>query len=92
MPDPPRLPVVPLGEHLLQPLHDSRKFKPVRRLDIEAQPVIFKTERADLEFKPPLRPAKDLGKKRQSRRIPEQRFPVVDTGTDFVPYPLFENS
>jgi hypothetical protein len=89
MPDPPRLAVVPLGKHLFQPLHDSGKFKPVRRLDIKAQPVIRKTKRADLENEPKPRLTKDPGKKRQSRRVPEQRFPVVDTGTDFVPYPLF---
>jgi hypothetical protein len=41
MPYPPRQPVVPLREGLLDPLHDHRKLHPVLRLDIEREPVIL---------------------------------------------------
>jgi hypothetical protein len=36
-------PVVPLGEDLLHPLHDSWKLQAVLRLDIKPKPVIGDT-------------------------------------------------
>jgi hypothetical protein len=82
--------VVPLGKHLFQPFHDGRKFHAFRRLDIKRKPVIPKTQTPNLENKPHFRLMEDRGKEPQSPRLTEQGFPVVDTGVDFVPYPLFE--
>jgi hypothetical protein len=90
MPDPAFRPVVPLGEHLFQPLLDSRKFQPIRRLDIKRQPVIDKTQSPNFEDKPEFRLTEHPGKQRQGFAATEQRFPVVDAGTDFVPHPLFQ--
>jgi hypothetical protein len=89
MPDPAFRTVVPLGEHLLQPLHDSRKFQSVRRLNVKRQPVVYKTQSANLENKPKLGFTKHPGKQRQGLKPPKQRFPIVDAGADFIPHPLF---
>jgi hypothetical protein len=99
MADPPIRPVVPLGEHLFQPLHDSRKFQPVRRFNVKRQPVIRKTQPANLENKPEFRLPEYPGEQyqgfigdrpRSAGPQAEQRFPVVDAGMDFVTHPLFE--
>jgi hypothetical protein len=90
MPDPAVQAVVPLGEHLLQPLHDHRKFQPVRRFNVKRQPVVRKTESANLENEPQFSFPEHPGKQRQGFKMTEQRFPVVDAGTDFIPYPLFQ--
>jgi hypothetical protein len=88
MPDPPVRLIVPLGKHLLQPLHDRRKLQPIRRLDIKHQPVIRKAQMANLENKPEGRLPEHPGKDRQSCITPEQGFPVVDAGADLIPHPL----
>jgi hypothetical protein len=90
MPDPPRLPVVPLRKRLLQPFHYFGKLQPVFRLDIKRKQIVFKTQSANLEDKPKLRFPKHPFKNRQSPVLPEQRFPVVDLGADFVPDTLLE--
>jgi hypothetical protein len=51
VPNAPVRPVVPLGKHLLQPLHDGRQFQPLRRFDIKRQPVIRKAQPPNLENK-----------------------------------------
>jgi hypothetical protein len=92
MPDPSRLPVVPLRECLLQPLHDSGKFKPIFRLDIKRKPVILKARGADLEDKPMFRLMEHPVENHPDFRDAEQWFPVVDLGADFVPDTLSEFS
>jgi hypothetical protein len=71
MPRPPRLPVVPLRKRLLQPLHDSGKFQPILRLDIKREPVILKTQTANLEDEPKFRLMEYLGKNIPDFRLPE---------------------
>jgi hypothetical protein len=90
MPDPSGFPVVPLGECLFQPLHDTGKLKPILGLDVKNKPVIFKTQRANLEDKPMFRLTEHPVEKRPDFRPPEQWFPVVDLGVDFVPDTLLE--
>jgi hypothetical protein len=92
MPDPPGLPVVPLGKRLFQPLHDSGKFQPILRLDVKRKPIILKAQGAYLEDKPMFRLMEHPGENRPDFRPPEQRFPVVDLGADFVPDTLSEFS
>jgi hypothetical protein len=90
MPDPPGLPVVPLRESLLQPLHDSGKLQPILRLDIKREPIVLKTQAANLEDKPKFRLMELPGENRPGFGHEEQRFPVVDLGADFVPDTLLE--
>jgi hypothetical protein len=90
MPFPARCPVVPLGEHLLQPLHDSWKLQAIRRLDIELKSIIGNTQPLNLEHKPLFRLSENPVKYGQRLRAPEQRAPVIDAGVDFAPYPLLE--
>jgi hypothetical protein len=90
MPGPPGLPVVPLGEGLLQPLHYFGKLQPILRLDIKRKPIILKTQSPNLEDKPKFRLMEHLVEKRPDFRPPEQWFPVVDLGADFVPDTLLE--
>jgi hypothetical protein len=92
MPDPPRLPVVPLGECLFQPLHDGGKFKPILRLDIKRKPIILKAQMANLKDKPMFRFVEHPGEKRPDFGPAEQRFPVVNLGADFIPDTLLEYS
>jgi hypothetical protein len=92
MSDPPGLPVVPLGKRLLQPLHDTGKLKPILGLDVKNKPVIFKAQIADLEDKPMFRLMEHPVENHPDFRPPEQRFPVVDLGADFVPDTLLEYS
>jgi hypothetical protein len=92
MPRPPRLPVVPLRERLLQPLHDSGKFQPILRPDIKRKPIILKTQAANLEEKPELRVTKHPVKNIPDLTLPKQGFPVVDLGADLVPNTLLEYS
>jgi hypothetical protein len=79
-----------LREGLLQPLHDSGKFQPVLGPDVKRKPVILKTQMANLEDKPKFRLMEHPVEKRPDFRPPEQRFPVVDLGADFVPDTLLE--
>jgi hypothetical protein len=88
MPAPPGQPVVPLGEGLFDPLHNSRKFHPVLRLDIESEPVILQAQGAHGEHEPELRRLKHLVKERQGFGSAKQRFPIVDLGADLIPRPL----
>jgi hypothetical protein len=92
MPDPPLRPVYPLGKHLLQPLHNFRQFHPVRRLDKKPQPIILKPQSADRETKPEPRLTKHPGKDIQGRIAAEKGFPIVDPGTDIVPYVLSQHT
>jgi hypothetical protein len=68
MPDPACRPVVPLGKHLFQPLHDCGQFQPVRRLNVKRQPVIRKTQPANLEDEPKLGFPENPGKQRPGDR------------------------
>jgi hypothetical protein len=90
MPDPPIHPVKPLREYLLQPLHDIRKLEPVRRQNVERQPIIRKPQSSDLELVPPFRLPKHPGEQGHSVISPEQGFPVVNAGTNFVPHTILE--
>jgi hypothetical protein len=90
MPGSPRLPVVPLREGLFQPLHDSGKFQSILGLDVKRKHIILKTQMANLKDKPKFRLMEHLVEKRPDFRPPEQRFPVVDLGVDFVPDTLLE--
>jgi hypothetical protein len=90
MPRPPGLPVVPLGKRLLYPLHYLRKLQPVLRPDVKRKPVTFKTQAADLEYKPKFRLMEYPEENVPGFRDEEQRFPVVDLGADFVPNTLLE--
>jgi hypothetical protein len=92
MPNPSGLPVVPLREGLLQPLHDSGKFKPVPRLDVKRKPVTLKTQGTNLEDEPMFRFMEHPVENRPDFRPAKQRFPVVDLGADFVPDTLLEFS
>jgi hypothetical protein len=92
MPDPPGLPVVPLREGLLQPLHYFGEFQPVPGLDVKRKPIILKAQRANLEDKPMFRLTEHPGEKRPDFGPAEQRFPVVDLGADFVPDTLLKYS
>jgi hypothetical protein len=49
VPYPPHQAVIPLGEHLLHPLHNLRQGKSVLRLDVKRKLVILKPEAPDLE-------------------------------------------
>jgi hypothetical protein len=77
-----------LGEGLFQPLHDSRKFHPVFRLDVEPKLVRAKPEAPDLESEAersfPENPGKESGGPWQA----EDLLPVVDLGADLIPHPL----
>jgi hypothetical protein len=88
MPYPPGQPVVPLGEGLLDPLHNNRKLQPTLRLDIKGEPVILKPQIAHRKYEPKLRLKEDPVKERQGLRAAEQRFPIVDLGADLIPHPL----
>jgi hypothetical protein len=90
MPRPPVRRVEPLGEYLLHPLHDLRQFQPVLRPDVKGKPVILKLQPPDLEHEPKFRLSKHGGKDGQGLIPAEQGFPVIDTGTDFVPNSLCE--
>jgi hypothetical protein len=89
MPDPSHQPVVPLGEGLLDPLHNRRKLQPVFRLDVEAEPIILQAQGAHGEYEPEFRFPKYLVKERQGFGAAEQRLPIVDLGADLIPHPLF---
>jgi hypothetical protein len=90
MPFPPLGTVVPLGKYLFQPFHNSRKFQALCRLDIKLKPIIPKTQPPNLENKAHSRLMEDLCKHPQCPMAAEEGFPIVDTGMDFIPYPLFE--
>jgi hypothetical protein len=90
MPDPPVHPVKPLREHLFQPLHDLREFKPVRRQNVERKPIILKPQSTDHEPILPFRLTEDPGEQGHGVMPPEQGFPVVNTGTYFIPNTLSE--
>jgi hypothetical protein len=90
VPDPPVIPVVPLGKGLLQPLHYRREFQAVRGLYIKGQPVVGKPQPANREDKPKGGLTEHPVKQGQGMTPAEQGFPVVDPGTDFVPHPLFQ--
>jgi hypothetical protein len=90
MPYPPFTPVVPLGKYLLHPFHDFRKLKPVFRLQVKRQPVILDTQAAQSKDEPEFRFQKHPGKEGSGFGGAEQGFPVVNTGADTVPRPLFE--
>jgi hypothetical protein len=65
MPRPPRQSVVPLGEGLLDPLHNLRKLYPVLRLYVKGEPVILKPQTERRKYEPKLRLKEHLVKKRQ---------------------------
>jgi hypothetical protein len=90
VPRPPRLPVVPLREGLLQPLQYVGKFQPILRPDIKRKPIILKTQAANLEDEPKFRLTKHPVEKLPNLTFLEQGFPVVDLGADFVPDTLFK--
>jgi hypothetical protein len=85
MPNPPVHPVKPLREYLFQPLHDLRKLEPVRRQNVERQPVILKLQCTDFKLIPPFRLPEHPGEQRKSVSAPEQGLPIIDTSTYFVP-------
>jgi hypothetical protein len=89
MPDPSHQPVVPLGEGLFDPLHNRRKFHPVFRLYVEAEPIILQAQGAQGEYEPKLRLLKHLVKELQGLGLAEQRLPIVELGADLIPRPLF---
>jgi hypothetical protein len=82
--------VIPLGEYLLHPLHDFRQLKPVFRLDIKHKPVLLDPQTANRETKPKHGLLEHPGENGQGFGAAEEGFPVVDTGTDFVPHILSE--
>jgi hypothetical protein len=90
MPDPAHRPVVTLGKRLLYPLHDSGKLQAVRRPDVKRKPIVLKTQAAKLEDKALFRLMEHPDENRPGLIPSEQRFPVVDLGTDFVPDTLLE--
>jgi hypothetical protein len=90
MPGPSRSPVVPLGKGLLHPLHYIRQFQPVFRPDIKPEQITLKTQSPNLEGKPDFRLMEHPAKNRPGLFSPEQWFPVVDAGADFVPHTLLE--
>jgi hypothetical protein len=90
MPYPPIYPVVPLSKYLLQPLHDRRQRQPIRRLNVERQPIVYNMQPANLKGKPKRGLLEHPGKQGHGLTPAEQGFPVVDLGTDFVPHPLFQ--
>jgi hypothetical protein len=82
--------IVALGKHLFQPFHNSRKFQALCRLDIKLKPIIPKTQSPNLENKARTRLMENLYKHPQCPMGTEEGFPIVDTGMDFIPDPLFE--
>jgi hypothetical protein len=88
MPDPPIHPVKPLREHLLHPFHDIRELKPVRRQNVECQPIIRKSQSPDREPIAPFRLPEHPGEQGHGSTPPEQRLPIVDTGAYPVPNAL----
>jgi hypothetical protein len=85
MPRPPVRRIEPLREHLFKPLHNVRQFQPVLRPDVNGKPVILKLQPPDFEHEPKFRLMEHGGKDGQCLIMAKQGFPVVDTGTDFVP-------
>jgi hypothetical protein len=92
MPDPPRPPVVPLGEGLLHPLHNLGKLQAIFRLDIKLEQITLITQALNLEDKAKFRLMEHLLKNLPGLILAEQGFPVVDLGVDFVPHTLLEYS
>jgi hypothetical protein len=86
MPDPPFRRVVALCEYLFHPFHDVRQFQPLFRLDVKREPVILKMQPANSEDEPAHGLAEDLFEDPQRPAAAEEGFPVIDTGTDFVPH------
>jgi hypothetical protein len=70
------------------PLHDVRQFQPVLRLDLKRQPVVLKAQVPNREGKAKHCLTEHLREDRRGIGAAEEGFPVVDTGTDFVPYAL----
>jgi hypothetical protein len=85
MPDPPLHPVKSLRKYLLHPLHNLRKLKPVRRLNVKGKPVILKPQHTNLEDIAFSRLPEDAVEEGESGGPSEQRLPIVDAGTNFVP-------
>jgi hypothetical protein len=77
--------VVPPGEHLFHPLHNSRKLKPVIGLDVKAHPVSLKAEAPDLEGETEHGFPEYPEEEGDGPRAAEERFPVVDAGTNLIP-------
>jgi hypothetical protein len=92
MPFPPLGMIVALGKYLFQPFHNSRKFHPLRRLDIKLKPILSKTQSPNLENEAHAGLLEDLCKQAPCPRGTEEGFPIVDTGMDFVPDSLFERT
>jgi hypothetical protein len=88
VPAPPGQRVVPLGKHLLHPLHNSRQLKPVLGLDVKANPVSLNTEAPDLEGEAehgfPEHPVEKGG----AFWLAKEGLPVVDAGAHFIPNTL----
>jgi hypothetical protein len=79
------LPVKPLGEYLLYPLHYLWQLEPIRRHKVEGKPVILQLQSANLKHIPLLSLAEHEGEKVDSVGASEQRLTIVDAGTYFVP-------
>jgi hypothetical protein len=89
MPSTPVRLIVPLRKSLFQPLHNSGKFSSFLRFYVKLKPVFPKKQSANLEIKLKGGLIQHGFKYSYCVGAAEQRFPVVDAGTDFVPYVLF---
>jgi hypothetical protein len=85
MPAPPGQSIVPLGEYLLHLLHNSRKLKPIFRLDVEAHPVALNAEAPDLERETQHSFPKNPYEKGGGPGLAENGLPVIDAGAHFIP-------
>jgi hypothetical protein len=85
---PSRQRVVPLGEDLLHPLHNSGKLKPVLGLDVETNPVGLNAEAPDLEGETQHGFPEHPVKQGDGPGLAEERLPVIDAGAHFIPDPL----
>ena len=84
--------VVPLGEGLLQPLHNLRQIHPVLRLNVEPKLVGAKIKAPNLESKAESGFLKNPGKESGGLWQAEDALPVVDFGANFIPNALSEFS
>jgi hypothetical protein len=86
MPCPSRSQIEADSERLLEPLHNLRQLKPVRRPDIERQQFPFKGEPPHLEGEQLLR-LEEKPEEQGFRPLlfPEERLSVIDSRPYFVP-------
>jgi hypothetical protein len=77
-----------LREHLLHPLHNSRKLQPVFGLDVKADPVGLNAEAPDLEGEAEHGFPEHPIKQGDGPGLAEEGLPVVDAGSHFIPNAL----